>query len=357
MRMMRRALRLAERGAGQVAPNPKVGAVVVHDGAVVGDGWHARYGEAHAEVVALREAGERARGATVYVTLEPCDHDGRTPPCTRALIDAGVARVVYAVSDPNPLAAGGARRLDAAGIVTVGGVLREEAAESNALFLGALAHAERPFVTLKLALSIDGALVDQTRARREITGSASRRAVHALRAEHDAVAVGIETAIADDPALTVRDARAPRIAPARVVFDRTARLPLDGALVRSAAVTPVIVLTDGSAPAAEEGLRTRGVTVVAADTAAAALGALRHAGVRTLFVEGGAGIASALMGARLVDRLITFQSPVVLGAGALPAFSALPPDAARDVLLALRRRRRVGRDLMTAYSVGFVARD
>ncbi len=352
-RHMRRALRLAERGAGQVAPNPKVGAVVVQDGAVVGEGWHARYGDAHAEVMALRAAGELARGATVYVTLEPCNHHGNTPPCTRALIDSGVSRVVYAVADPNPIAAGGAATLHAAGIATLGGLLQREAELQNTLFLGATRRATRPFVTLKMALSVDGALVGGTRARTQLTGAASVRAVHAMRAEHDAVAVGIETAITDDAELTVRHGVSPRVAPTRVVFDRRARLPLDGALVRTAAAVPVVVVTEGSAPAAEAALRERGVTVIPSRSLPEGLAALRSAGLRTLLVEGGAGFASALMDARVVDRLITFQAPVLLGAGALSAFAALDPASAARVRLQLQRRRAVGHDLMTEYEVGF----
>lgn len=351
--MMRRALRLAERGAGQVAPNPKVGAIVVQDGVVVGEGWHARFGDPHAEVMALRAAGERARGATVYVTLEPCNHHGKTPPCTEALIAAGVARVVYAVADPNPEATGGARRLAEAGIAVDGGVLHEEASDANALFLGALSVRSRPFITLKLAVSLDGSLVDASRARAELTGPESRRVVHALRAESDGVAVGIGTALADDPALTVRDAPAPRLSPTRVVFDRTARLPLGGALVRSAREIPVLVVTDGSRPEAEAALRARGVTVMAVPSATQGLTALRDAGLRTLFVEGGAGLASALMEARAVDRLIIFQAPVLLGAGALPAFAALSTAEAAAVRLELRQRREVGRDTMSVYRVSF----
>lgn len=351
--MMRRALRLAERGAGQVAPNPKVGAIVVQGGAIVGEGWHARFGDPHAEVMALRAAGERARGATVYVTLEPCNHHGKTPPCTAALIAAGVARVVYAVADPNPEATGGARRLAEAGIVVEGGVLQDEASDANALFLGALSVHSRPFITLKLAVSLDGSIVGVSRARAELTGAESRRVVHALRAESDGVAVGIGTALADDPALTVRHAPAPRRAPTRVVFDRTARLPLDGALVRSARETPVLVLTDGSRQDAEAALRARGVTVLPVASATQGLAALRDAGLRTLFVEGGAGLASALMEARMVDRLIIFQAPVLLGAGALPAFAALSTADAASVRLELRQRRNVGRDTMSVYRVSF----
>ena len=353
--MMRRALRLAARGAGQVAPNPKVGAVIVRDGRVVGEGWHARYGEAHAEVMALQAAGAQARDATAYVTLEPCDHQGNTPPCSQALIAAGVARVVYGVRDPNPAATGGGARLREAGIAVTTGVLEDDAAELIAPFTFAFANTARPFVTLKLAVSIDGAIVNGSRKRASLTGSAARRVVHAMRAEADAVAVGIDTAIADDPALTVRDAPEPRVAPTRVVFDRSARLPTNSVLVNTAPAIPVVLITNGSAPSAEARLRERGVTVFPARSMHDALGRLRQHGIRHLFVEGGAGIASALMGDGLVDRLITFQAPVILGSGALPAFGALSEEAGRRVQLRVIARRAVGADLMTVYGVTMVA--
>ena len=351
---MARALELAARGGGWVSPNPKVGAVVARGDRVIAEGWHARYGEEHAEAMALRLAGAEARGATAYVTLEPCDHQGKTPPCSHALIDAGVARVVYAVDDPNPVAAGGAARLRSAGIEVHAGVLRAEAAELNAPFLFAAAGATRPFVTLKLALSIDGAIVDASRRRAWLTGPESRRLVHEMRADADAVAVGIETALADDPELTVREVPAPRVAPTRVVFDRRARLPLEGALVRTAASIPVVVITDGSRPDGEQALRARGVRVMVAEGLPQALDALRATGVRHLLVEGGAGLASALVGAGLVDRLITFQAPVILGAGALSAFAALIPDPnagspGAPMRLDVMSRQEVGPDLMTRY--------
>ncbi len=349
---MQRALELARRGTGQVAPNPLVGAVVVQAGRIVGEGWHARFGHDHAEVMALREAGEAARGSTVYVALEPCHHHGKTPPCTQALRAAGVARVVFAVSDPNPVAAGGAEWLAAEGIMVTSGVCEAEARELNAPFLFAARDASRPFVTLKLAVSIDGALVDASRARAWLTGPETRLAVHALRAECDAIAVGVDTAIADNPSLTVREVPPPRVPPCRVVFDRRARLPHGSVLVQSARDIPVIVLTDGSAPEAEEALRAHGVQVRTAPTIAEALASLRADGIGHLLVEGGAMLASALMQAGFVDRLITFQAPVILGAGALPAFAALPAQAARTApRLRIIARREYGADLMTTYAV------
>lgn len=352
LRFMQRALALAEHGAGQVAPNPLVGAVIVRDGRIVGEGWHARYGQDHAEVMALREAGVAAHGATMYVTLEPCNHQGQTPPCTRALIEANVARVVYAVADPNPRAAGGADTLRAHGIVVEDGVAERAARDMNATFLFARVHTQRPFVTVKVAVSIDGAIVDASRARGWLTGEESRRVVHALRASADAIGVGIGTALADNPELTVREAPAPRRAPQRVVFDHGARLPLDSALVASAGEIPVVVVTDGRDIAREKALAERGVRVLQASSLPNALSQLRDSAIEHLLIEGGAGVASALMDAHLVDRLITFQAPVILGAGALPAFAALPSQAAGTApRLRVVARRELGADLMTTYAV------
>lgn len=356
VRFMRRALELGERGAGRVAPNPKVGAVIVSQGTVVGEGWHAEYGQAHAEVNALAQAGARARGATAYVSLEPCNHTGRTGPCTEALIAAGIARVVYAAADPNPTAAGGARRLTEAGLDVASGVLAEEAAYRNAPFFfeasGAARRAGRPFVTLKLALSIDGAIVDASRQPGWLTGEEARAAVHRLRAEADAIAVGIGTAVADDPALTVRVGSTPRTPPLRVVFDRGARLPLASQLVRTARELPVLVLTNGSAPAAEAALAEAGVHTLAVPSTRDALHALGTRGVRHLLVEGGALLGSALLDAGLVDRLVIFQAPVILGAGALSAFAAFPSQRAQQApRLRVLERKALGADLMTVYAV------
>jgi diaminohydroxyphosphoribosylaminopyrimidine deaminase/5-amino-6-(5-phosphoribosylamino)uracil reductase len=328
---------------------------VVRDGVVVGEGWHAYFGGPHAEVMALQAAGAQARGATVFVTLEPCNHTGKTPPCTDALLSAGVARVVYAVADPNTMAAGGASRLRDAGVHVTEGVERHEAAELNAPFLFAARGGTRPFVTLKLALSIDGALVDASRARGWLTGQEARVAVHALRATSDAIAVGIGTAFADDPALTVREVPAPRVLPTRVVFDRRARLPLTSTLVRSAHEVPVLTVIDQAIVEGRvraEALAAAGVQVLPASTLREALESLRQRGIRHLLVEGGATLGSALMAHGLVDRLITFQAPVILGANALSAFAALPAQAASSApRLRVVSREVLGADLMTTYAV------
>jgi diaminohydroxyphosphoribosylaminopyrimidine deaminase/5-amino-6-(5-phosphoribosylamino)uracil reductase len=287
------------------------------------------------------------------VSLEPCHHHGKTPPCTEALVAAGVAEVVYAVADPNPVAAGGDAYLRAAGMAVVAGVLEDEARVLNAPFLFAARGAPRPFVTLKLALSIDGGLVDASRQRGWLTGPGAQQAVHALRAEADAVGVGIGTALADDPALTVRLAPAPRVPPLRVVFDRQGRLPLDSRLVRTARDVPVlVVMAPGGDGRARRALESRGVIVVEADTFEHALRTLRGRGVRHLLLEGGAGMATAAMAAGVVDHLITFQAPVILGRDLLPPFGALSPRAAASApRLRVLARRALGADLMTHYDV------
>jgi diaminohydroxyphosphoribosylaminopyrimidine deaminase/5-amino-6-(5-phosphoribosylamino)uracil reductase len=347
---MRRALALAERGWGRTAPNPLVGAVIVRDGVVVGEGWHAEFGGPHAEVEALRAAGERARGATVYVTLEPCDHHGKTPPCTAALLAAGVRRVVVAVEDPNPVARGGARRLGEAGVEVTTGVEEVAARELNAPFFHALAS-DRPFVRLKLALSLDGALADHTRQPGWLTGEPARQEVHRLRAGADAIAVGIGTVLADDPELTVRHAPAPRIVPTRVVFDTSARLPRTSRLATTAHDIPVVVMCWAPEPAHAAALEHLGVTLIHAATARDALVALRAQGVQSLLVEGGGTLAAALVQDALVDRLVIFRAPLVLGAGSLNAFGTAAAVRTADALRwRLVESRRFGDDEMTVYA-------
>lgn len=351
-RWMRRALALARRGWGRTAPNPMVGAVLVRDGAVVGAGWHAEFGGAHAEGMALAAAGASARGATCYVTLEPCAHQGKTPPCAPALVDAGVARVVIGVADPNPVAAGGAAVLRAAGIPVTVGVEATAAEALVAPFLHAARGATRPFVTLKLAVSADGAIAPADGAPRWLTGPLARRLVHRLRAQVDAVAVGIGTVLTDDPRLTVRDVAPPRVAPRRVVFDHMARLPLASRLVRTAREVPVTVLVAPGAPAARiAALEAAGVEVIPGATPGASLGILRDRGVRHLLVEGGAGVAAGLLDAGLVDRVVILQASGELGPGALPALGhAGRPLAERAAGWPVLERRRLGPDVLTVYA-------
>ena len=351
---MRRALDLARRGWGQTAPNPMVGAVVVRDGEMVGEGWHPRWGEPHAEVLALRAAGERARGATLYVTLEPCSHTGKTPPCTEAILAAGVARVVVAARDPNPLARGGVERLRAGGVAVDTGLEEEQARELNAPFFHAFeTDGARPWIVLKLAVSLDGAMADARRTRGWITGPESRREVHRLRAGADAVAVGVGTVLADDPALTVRDVEPPRVAPRRVVLDSTLRTPIDAALVRTAREVPTTIVAREPDPARASALRAAGVEILQQPSLDDALRALAGAGIRSMLVEGGPRLTGSLLAAALVDRLIIFQAPVILGAGALNAFAHTP---AAVVSAAPRwrvvERRTFGEDVMTTYALG-----
>jgi diaminohydroxyphosphoribosylaminopyrimidine deaminase / 5-amino-6-(5-phosphoribosylamino)uracil reductase len=350
-RFMRRALALAERGWGQVSPNPMVGAVIVKDGSVVGEGFHAAFGDAHAEVAALAKAGGRARGATAYVTLEPCHHHGKTPPCTEALVAAGVARVVVAVRDPHDVAAGGADHLRSLGIAVDVGVLGDAARELNVAFLHAV-RSDRPWVTLKLAVSIDGAVADHTRKTGWLTGPAAREEVHRMRAQHDAVAVGMGTVLADDPALTVRDARAPRVPPVRVVFSRSGRLPVTSVLARTAREVPVLVMAHDPDPAYEATLNEEGVELIPAASLGEALRVLRARGIQSILVEGGARLAGSLLFEGLVDRLAVFTAPVLLGAGALNAFHLAPAQRAEGAQrLSIVRREAFGDDLLTVYAV------
>jgi diaminohydroxyphosphoribosylaminopyrimidine deaminase / 5-amino-6-(5-phosphoribosylamino)uracil reductase len=327
-RHMRRALELAERGWGRVSPNPMVGAVVVRDGEVVGEGWHREYGQAHAEVEALRVAGPKARGATMFVTLEPCSHHGKTPPCTEAVMLAGVRRVVYGASDPNPQAAGGGDQLWNAGVEVFGGFLGQESRDLNAAFFHRHAGLDRPFVALKLAMSLDARIADGEGRSAWITGEEARAEVHRLRAGFDAVAVGIGTARADDPRLTVRGSVEPRVAPTRVVFDRNLRLSPESVLARSAREAPVLLVAAPDAELSRERrLAGQGVQVLRAPDLSGGLRALREAGVGSMFVEGGSALAGALLDAQRVDRLYLFYAPLLLGPAGLSAFGEIGSPA------------------------------
>lgn len=322
---MGRALELAWRGWGRVAPNPLVGAVVVRNGAIVGEGWHAEFGERHAEPAALAMAGAAARGATLYVTLEPCNHTGKQPPCAEALIAAGVARVVVAMPDPNPEAQGGALRLRAAGIPVEIGCRGEEAAVQNAIFLHRFSEPRRPFLALKLATTLDGRIADHGGRSRWISGGEAREYVHWLRAGFDAIGVGGHTARTDDASLTVRGPVEPRVAPQRVVFDRLAELPSTLALVKTAGQVPTTLVTTLSASLTRtEPLEAAGVRVIRAATLAVALQGLHEEGVGSILVEGGGRLAGRLLGEGLVDRYYWIQSPLWLGDSGIPAIAELP---------------------------------
>jgi diaminohydroxyphosphoribosylaminopyrimidine deaminase/5-amino-6-(5-phosphoribosylamino)uracil reductase len=322
---MDRALELAWRGWGKVHPNPLVGAVVLAGGEPVGEGWHAEYGGRHAEPEALDRAGPRAADATLVVNLEPCLHQGLQPPCTDAILHAGVKRVVVAVADPNPIAAGGAERLRAAGVEVEVGLRGEEARAQNAAFLHRIRDSSRPFVALKLATTLDGQIADLAGHSRWVSGEEARDFVHWLRAGFDAVGVGGRTVRADDPSLTVRGNVQPRNAPRRIIFDAGADLDPQLALVRSARETPTILVTAPSAPGGRVArLEAAGLTILRSPDLAGAMHSLRAMDVTSLLVEGGGRLAGALLSNDLVDRYYWIQSPLWLGDRGVPAVSGLP---------------------------------
>lgn len=319
-RYMRRALALAARARGRTAPNPMVGAVVVADGQVVGEGWHPQAGEPHAEVFALRAAGEAAKGATLYVTLEPCCHFGRTPPCTEAVLSAGIQRVVAAMADPFPkVAGGGLAQLRAAGLAVECGLLEEAARELNRAYLRAVQFG-LPWVTLKMAMTLDGKIATRTGDSRWITGERARAYVHQLRNRNDAVMVGIGTACADDPQLTAR-VRGGRN-PVRVVVDPRFELGLESYLVRTARETPTLVAVGEGAdigPLLELGvlveqlpLRDRRLDLKEF------LRRLVGRGIHSVLCEGGAGLGASLLEADLVDEVAWFIAPKLVGGVSAP---------------------------------------
>lgn len=318
---MRRAIELAERGRGLTSPNPMVGAVIVAPGGeVVGEGFHARAGAAHAEVEALQVAGGRARGATVYVTLEPCAHHGRTPPCAHALVAAGVARVVAAVGDPNPLVSGkGFAELRQAGIEVVTGVGVAEAERQNRVLLTAMRE-RRPHVILKAGMTLDGKIADLHGASRWITGEPARRHAHQLRSEADAIVVGVGTVLRDDPELTVRLGRPWPREPLRVVLDTRARTPRDARFVRAGTPSCALIVVGANVP--EERIRElagSGATIVPCRTRdgrvelGALLSELFTREVRAVLVEGGGEVHAAFLDAGLVDRVAMYVAPLLVG--------------------------------------------
>jgi diaminohydroxyphosphoribosylaminopyrimidine deaminase/5-amino-6-(5-phosphoribosylamino)uracil reductase len=290
---MRRAIALAELGLGSTSPNPIVGCVIVGpDGSVVGEGYHARAGEPHAEVNALQDAGGRAFGATAYVTLEPCRHTGRTPPCTRALIDAGVARVVFAIADPDPVAGHGGDELHAAGILVEEGLLADEAARSNTAWLHYV-RTGRPFVTWKYAATLDGRVAAADGTSRWITGEAARHDVHLLRARSDAIVVGTGTVLADDPRLDVR-------LPAAVDVNRPLRV-----VVGRREIPPASKVLDDAAP----------TVLLTEHDPQSVLAYLSGRDVVSVLLEGGPTLAGAFVAAGMVDRVVAYLAPALLGAG------------------------------------------
>ena len=343
---MDRALALAVAGWGRVAPNPLVGAVLVRDGHIIGEGFHAEFGGPHAEVQALAACADAA-GATCVVNLEPCAHLGKTPSCADALAAAGVARVVIAVRDPDPQAGGGADRLRAAGVEVEEGVGRRAAAALNAPFFWAHARPQRPFIALKLATSLDGFIADGQGGSQWLSGAVARDYVHWLRAGFDAIAVGRRTAEIDNPLLTVRGPVEPRVTPTRVVFARDGALARRLSLVETASQVPTVVFT--SAAGVSGARRDLDGTDVAVQTATSLLDAarqLRDQGVQSVLVEGGGTLATALLEAGLVDRLYWIQAPVWLGQGT-PAFGARSPTLLSDAQpWSVIERRALGPDTL-----------
>jgi diaminohydroxyphosphoribosylaminopyrimidine deaminase/5-amino-6-(5-phosphoribosylamino)uracil reductase len=347
---MVRALELARLGLATTDPNPRVGCVIVAGTRVVGEGWHRRAGGPHAEAIALEAAGAAARGATAYVTLEPCSHHGRTPPCADALVAAGIRRVVYAMRDPNPrVDGGGIARLEAAGIAVEGGVLEREALELNPGFVSRMTRG-RPWVSVKLAASLDGGTALPGGESRWITGEAAREDVQRLRARASAVMTGSGTVIADDPRLDVRLPGTER-QPLRVVLDTRLRTPPGARIL--APPGQALILCSVEEPARAAALRSAGAEVLAVGASGggvdleAALAALADRQVNELLVECGAGLAGALLAAGLVDELLLYLAPTLLGRGSRPlADLEAPATMAGRLQFSIVERQDVGGDLL-----------
>jgi diaminohydroxyphosphoribosylaminopyrimidine deaminase/5-amino-6-(5-phosphoribosylamino)uracil reductase len=323
---MQMALALAARGRGRTSPNPMVGAVIVNDGNVVGRGFHARAGEAHAEVVAMREAGERNVGATLYVTLEPCSHVGKTPPCADAVIEAGIQRVVAAMEDPNPLVMGqGFEKLRQAGIQVEVGCLAQEARRLNETFI-TYHELRRPFVTIKWAMSLCGRTAHDSGQSKWISNKLSREYGHRLRSQHDAVMVGIGTVLADDPMLNVRLPNYNGPQPKRIVIDGDLSIPTRARLLRERAGSEIILFTTTFAKTEmvrhfeSEGCR---VVVIPSQRRiidmSQVLSEMANLGIQSVLIEGGRQIHTSLLAKKLVDKIVVFVSPKIFGGAMLRA--------------------------------------
>jgi diaminohydroxyphosphoribosylaminopyrimidine deaminase/5-amino-6-(5-phosphoribosylamino)uracil reductase len=354
-RFMALALALGRRGLGRTWPNPAVGAVIVRDGVIVGRGWTKPGGRPHAEPEALRRAGALARGATLYVTLEPCSHHGQTPPCADAIIAAGIARVVSALADPNPQVAGaGHWRLAENGVTVEVGVGADEARQAHAGHIRRV-NDGRPHVLVKLAVSADGKAGLPGRRPVQITGSAVRNRVHAMRAMSDAVLTGIGTALSDDPLLTCRLPGMADRSPVRVVLDSDLRLPLDGRLVATARDVPVWVVTgDRALSDREYALKARGTEVLRVGGRTElpdVLKALASRGITRLMVEAGPIVTAAFVRADLVDEAVLFRSPNAIGADAIDALEGMPLDTlTASPRLALTATETVGADTVECFT-------
>jgi diaminohydroxyphosphoribosylaminopyrimidine deaminase/5-amino-6-(5-phosphoribosylamino)uracil reductase len=354
---MELALTLGRRTLGQTWPNPAVGAVVVKDGVIVGRGWTAPGGRPHGEPQALARAGAAARGATVYVTLEPCSHHGKTPPCADALIAAGVARVVSAIEDPNPEVAGqGHARLRAAGITVDVGLCADEARYAHAGHIRRI-KSGRPHVTLKLAVSADEKIGAAGHKPVAITGETVRAKVHLQRAQSDAIMIGVGTALADDPELTCRLPGMERLSPVRVVLDHHLSLPASSRLARSARATPLWLFAEGSGEPSEAALlRASGAEIIAVAADArgldlpAVLKELAARGITRLMVEGGARVAASFVEADLVDEAWLYNSSKVVGADGVPALNGIPlTKLTQSPRFRQRASEGVGEDFLSVY--------
>ena len=343
---MARALFHAARGRGRTSPNPVVGAVIVSaEGVVIGFGHHERAGGPHAEVYALAMAGSQARGSTLYCTLEPCSHTGRTGPCVERIVDAGISRVVAAVEDPNPLVSGkGFAFLRSRGIVVDVGIGREAATRLNLPFF-TLMKSKRPFVILKAAVSLDGYIAEGPGCRTQLTSAAANRHAHRLRAEVDAMAVGVGTILVDDPMLTARQVYRERPL-TRVVFDRRLRTPPEARILSTRVAGPVIVVTshDAAGSRAAHDLERRGATIIATDgTLRSALEHLGDLGISSVILEGGASLHRAAWQEGVVDFVRLYVSPHVIGRGGVPVLDGLRFSTAT---LTARKVEPLGADVM-----------
>jgi len=360
-RFMRQALRLAQRGRGHASPNPMVGAVIVSGAEIVSAGYHRGPGTPHAEIIALERAGDKARGAVMYLTLEPCTHQGRTPPCAPAVCASGLARVVTASQDPNPRVAGaGIEALREAGIEVEVGLLREQENRLNEAYRKYITTG-RPFVTLKLAMSLDGKIATRAGQSRWITGERARAVAHRMRADSDALLVGVATVIADDPLLTARHVRAHR-QPLRVIADSKARTPPGAKIIHAADRPPVIAVTEQAGDGCVRALREAGAEVLVMPeragrvNLAALLDELGRREVASVLVEGGGEIAASIIEEGLADKLVVFMAPKIIGGADAPSAVAGCGAAAIEQAWPVRetRCRRLGEDFMIE---GYLGKD
>lgn len=361
LRYLRLALSLARRGLGGVWPNPAVGCVLVKDSRIIGRGRTATGGRPHAETLALQQAGEDAGGATAYLSLEPCSHHGKTPPCAEALIQAGITRAVIACQDPDPRVSGnGIALLQKAGIHVTTGVLQQEAETLNAGFFSRIRR-QRPLVALKLATSSDGMIADPNTDSPWITGEPARTHGHFLRSRYDAILVGIGTVLADNPRLTCRLPGLESRSPVRIVMDTQLKMPLDCALLEDIVSTPLYIITG---PVSDSALRQRleqkGVRLLTCDTGADGLNPekvlqlLAHEGITRLLIEGGSTIATSFITAGLVDRLYWYQAPHAIGPQGLAALQGLSLDnLVRTARLSAKETSAFLPDQLSVYEFNF----